>query len=92
MARCGKNRRVRLQQHRAKMNSEPLAYDVLNRITLMWAALTIEARLLIAIALAAVFVAFRSNRRRVQLRRHKELDPIKRAIYNPKQFRRPRQR
>lgn len=57
---------------------------------LTWAALTIEARLLIAIALVAVFVAFRSDRRRVQLRRQKELDPIKRAIYNPKQFRRPR--
>ncbi|KGS39114.1 hypothetical protein X961_5821 [Burkholderia pseudomallei MSHR5613] len=85
-----KNRRIRLQQHRAKMNSEQLAYDVLSRITLTWAALTIEARLLIAIALVAVFVAFRSNRRRAQLRRQKELDPIKRAIYNPKQFRRPR--
>ncbi|WP_256730647.1 hypothetical protein [Burkholderia pseudomallei] len=50
----------------------------------------IEARLLIAIALVTVFVAFRSNRRRAQLRRQKELDPLKRAIYNPKQFRRPR--
>ncbi|MCD4518114.1 hypothetical protein LRP76_05855 [Burkholderia pseudomallei] len=57
---------------------------------LTWAALTIEARLLIAIALVTVFVAFRSNRRRAQLRRQKELDPLKRAIYNPKQFRRPR--
>ncbi|MBF3497996.1 hypothetical protein G4D37_12935 [Burkholderia pseudomallei] len=72
------------------MNSEQLAYDVLSRITLTWATLTIEARLLIAIALVTVFVAFRSNRRRAQLRRQKELDPIKRAIYNPKQFRRPR--
>ncbi|AGK47418.1 hypothetical protein BTI_222 [Burkholderia thailandensis MSMB121] len=74
------------------MNSEQLAYNVLSRITLTWAALTIEARLLIAIALAAIGVAFRSNRRRAQLHRQRELDPIKRAIYNPKQFRRPRQR
>ncbi|WP_082874833.1 hypothetical protein [Burkholderia sp. MSMB1589WGS] len=74
------------------MNSEQLAYNVLNRITLTWAALTIEARLLIAIALAAIGVAFRSSRRRAQLHRQRELDPIKRVIYNPKQFRRPRQR
>ncbi|AOJ08407.1 hypothetical protein [Burkholderia mayonis] len=72
------------------MNSEQLAYDLLNNIMRTWAALTIEARLLIAIALVAVFVAVRSNRRRAQLRRQKELDPINRAVYNPKQFRRLR--
>ncbi|KWZ41573.1 hypothetical protein WS72_00845 [Burkholderia savannae] len=72
--------------------TEQLAYDLLNNLTRIWGALTIEARLLIAIALVAVFVAFRSDRRRVQLRPQKELDPIKRTIYNPKQFRRPRQR
>ncbi|MBI0359547.1 hypothetical protein [Burkholderia oklahomensis] len=72
------------------MNSEQLAYDLLNNITQTWAALSIEARLLITIALVAVFVASRSVRRRADLRKRKDLDPIKRAIYNPKQFRRPR--
>ncbi|WP_076883204.1 hypothetical protein [Burkholderia pseudomallei] len=72
------------------MNSEQLAYDLINNITQTWAALSIEARLLITIALVAVFVASRSVRRRAVLRKRKDLDPIKRAIYNPKQFRRPR--
>ncbi|MDW9238559.1 hypothetical protein C7S16_3684 [Burkholderia thailandensis] len=51
-----------------------------------------NTKILIALVLVAAYLVIRSAYRKAKLRRQRDLDPIKRAIYNPKQFRRPRQR
>ncbi|NRE47559.1 hypothetical protein FG479_10430 [Burkholderia pseudomallei] len=47
-------------------------------------------KILIALALIVAYLAVRSVYRKARLRKQRDLDPIKKAIYNPKQFRRPR--
>ncbi|AWY60293.1 hypothetical protein GNZ24_06275 [Burkholderia thailandensis] len=55
-----------------------------------WYLLPTNTKILIALALVAAYLAIRSAYRKAKLRRKRDLDPIKKAIYNPKQFRRPR--
>ncbi|ALB14799.1 hypothetical protein ACT79_13705 [Burkholderia pseudomallei] len=55
-----------------------------------WYLLPTNTKILIALALVATYLVIRSAYRKAKLRRQRDLDPIKKAIYNPKQFRRPR--
>lgn len=47
-------------------------------------------KILIALTLVAAYLVIRSAHRKAKRRKQRDLDPIKKAIYNPKQFRRPR--
>ncbi|MDN7676562.1 hypothetical protein QZM22_29795 [Burkholderia oklahomensis] len=49
-----------------------------------------EIKILVVLGLVVAYLAVRSVYRKARLRRQRCLDPIKKAIYNPKQFRRPR--
>lgn len=55
-----------------------------------WFLLPTDIKILITLTLIAAYLVARSIYRKAKLRRQRDLDPIKKAIYNPKQFRRPR--
>ncbi|WP_238361271.1 hypothetical protein [Burkholderia thailandensis] len=74
----------------ASYTSEQAINYLPGNIAQAWYLLPTNTKILIALALVATYLVIRSAYRKAKLRRQRDLDPIKKAIYNPKQFRRPR--
>lgn len=74
----------------ASYTSEQAISYLPGNIAQAWYLLPTNTKILIALVLVAAYLVIRSAYRKAKLRRQRDLDPIKRAIYNPKQFRRPR--
>ncbi|WP_324657546.1 hypothetical protein [Burkholderia thailandensis] len=74
----------------ASYTSEQAISYLPGNIEQAWYLLPTNTKILIALALVAAYLAIRSAYRKAKLRRKRDLDPIKKAIYNPKQVRRPR--
>ena len=74
----------------ASYTSEHAISYLPGNIAQAWYLLPTNIKILIALALLAAYLVIRTTYRKAKLGRQRDLDPIKKAIYNPKQFRRPR--